>query len=187
MILDCAFARLGALPGAATALALPGPRSHMTGRPGKGDVVHARGLVDRVPGLASRALTPQLVRSHVDACALVGDHHALPLPMCGLGGPGRGLRTIPRAVGFDCTLGVTARGLARSTRALLAAAGPTVTVRDHTDPGTGHGTGLSSPLSGFSHGRGVGGLGGVTGIVRRLMVPPRIAVTLGHGWGLPLW
>ena len=114
------------------------------------------------------------------------------LPACDLGSPGRGLRTAPGAVGFAHTLGVTACGLDESARVLLAAAGPAVIVRDCTVPGTGpvtvcgHGTGLSSPLTGLSHGRGVGNLDGVAGIVRRLMVPPRITATLVRRWGLLL-
>ena len=71
--------RLGALPGAAPTLALPGPPCHVTGSPGKGDVVPACGLVGRVPGLASRALAPRSVRGLVDACALAGP---FTLPFC---------------------------------------------------------------------------------------------------------
>ena len=147
-----------------------------------GDVMPARGLVGCVPGLASRALTPQIVCGLLDVCALVGVLHAPTLPACGLG---RGLRTTPGAVSFARVLGVTARSL-------LAAAGPAVIVRDHAVRGTspvavrGHGTVLSSPLTGLSHGRGVGDLGRVAGIVWRLMLPPRIAATLGRGWGLLL-
>ena len=79
-------------------------------------------------------------------------------------------------IGFARTLRVTTRGLDEKARALLAAAGPAMVVRDHVVPGTGR----SSPLTGLGHGRGVGDLGGVARIVRRLMVPPRIAATLGH-------
>ena len=35
--------------------------------------------------------------------------------------------------------------------------------------------------------KGVDGLGGVSGIERRLLLPPGIAATLGRGWSLPLW
>ena len=157
--------RLGALPGAAPTLALLGPPVLVTGCPRKGDIVPDRGLLGCVPGLASHALAPRPVRCLVDACALVGALHALLLPAYGLGGPGRGFWTAPRPVGFACALGVTARGLAESALALLAAASPAVIVRDHTSPGTslvtahGHGAALSSPLTGLGHGSGVGDLG----------------------------
>ena len=134
-------------------------------------------LLGRMPGLTSRCL--------VDACTLVGALHDLPLPVCGLSSPGRGLQTAPQAVGFTRALGVYAHVLAENTHAALAAAGPAVIVHIHTGHCTslvtahGHGTGLG-------HRSRVRGLGGVTGIVRRLMLPPRITVTLGHGWGLPL-
>ena len=45
--------------------------------------------------------------------------------------------------------------------------------------GTGGLTGGLSPLTSPGHGRGAGGQDGVAGIVRRLLVPPRIAATLG--------
>ena len=133
---DCALARLGALPGAAPALALPGPPCHMTGSPGMGDIVPARGLMGHLPSLASRALAPQAVHGLVDACALVRSLRAPPLPAYGLGGPGRSLRTAPGSVRFACALGVTARGLDERARALLAASGPAVIVRDRVVPGT---------------------------------------------------
>ena len=88
-ISDCALARLGALQGGAVAIALPGPPCRIPRSPGKGNVVPARGLLGHVPGLGGRGL--------MDVCALVGSLHSLPLPACG---PGRGLRTVPGAVGF---------------------------------------------------------------------------------------
>ena len=81
-----------------------------------GNVVPARGLVGRVPGLASRALDPWTVRGLVDVCALIGALHFPPLPMCGLGGPGRGLWTASWAVGFTHALGVTAHSLSCDRR-----------------------------------------------------------------------
>ena len=125
----------------------------------------ARGLLGRVPGLASHALAPRTVRDLVEACTLVGSLYALPLPTCGLGSLSHSLRTAPGAVRFTCALGVTARVLDESTRALLAAAGPAVTVRAHAGPDTGpmtvrgHWISLSSPLTGLGHWSRVGGLG----------------------------
>ena len=81
-----------------------------------GDVVPARGLVGRVPGLASRALDPRTVHGLVDVCALIGALHFPPLPMCSLGGPGRGLWTTSWAVGFTHALGVTAHSLSSGRR-----------------------------------------------------------------------
>ena len=123
-----------------------------------------------------------------DSCAVTEAPHAPLLPACGLGSPSCVVKTAPGAVGFARTL-LAAAGFARAP---LAAAGPTVIVRDHAVPGTGpvaihgRGTGRSSPLTGLGHGRGVGNLGGVVGIVRKLMVPPRIVATLSRGWSLLL-
>ena len=69
--------KLGALPGAAPALALPG----------MGDVVPTRSLIGRVPGLARRALTPRAVCGLADACALVGSFHAPPSVPVAVFGP----------------------------------------------------------------------------------------------------
>ena len=80
MIRDHALARLEVLPGGAPAFALHGPLS--------------RGLVGRVPGLASRALAPRPVRD------LARTFHAPPLPACGLGGPGLRLQTATGPVKF---------------------------------------------------------------------------------------
>ena len=68
-----------------------------------------RGQVGRVTGLTSHALAPRTVSGLVDAGALAGILHAPLLPMCGLGGPGRGLRTTTGLVEFTCALGVTVR------------------------------------------------------------------------------
>ena len=50
-------------------------------------------------------------------------------------------------------------------------------------------TGLFAPFPPTVRGleRGVDGLGRVSGIERRLLLPPGIAATLGRGWSLPLW
>ena len=64
-ICDRTLARLGALLGAAPAVALPGPPFQVTGSPGKGDVKPACSLVGRVPGLESRALAPRPIRGLV--------------------------------------------------------------------------------------------------------------------------
>ena len=173
---DSALARLGALPRAAPTVALHGPLSLKVGSLVKGVVVPVRGLVGRLSGLTSCAFTPQPVRGLVDAGSLTRALHAPPLPACGLGGPGLGLRTTTGAVGFTC---VTVCGLDEYARTLLAVTGPCVIVRGHTGPVTGHGIGCFSPLT--VHGRGieVGSLGRVTGIMRRLLQPPGIAATLG--------
>ena len=155
VIHDRALARLGALPGAAPTLTLPGPPCHVTGSLGNGDVVPAHSLVGRMPGLASRSLASRPVRGILDECALARALHTPPLPVCSLGGPSRGLQTTPGAVGFAHALGVAVRGLDGSARALRAAAGPAVIVCDHTVPGIGpvtvhgDGTGHSSPLTGM--------------------------------------
>ena len=141
MIRNRALARLGALPRVAPSLALPGPVCHVRAGLGKGDVVPARGLVGRVPGLESHSLAPRPVRSLVDKCTLARARHAPPLPPCG---PGRGLWTATRAVGFACTLRVIVRSLGESTRALRAAAGSAVIVRDHAVPATGRVEALGS-------------------------------------------
>ena len=83
---------------------------------------------------------------------------------------------------------MTTCGLIESSRVLLAATSPAVIVCTDAVTGTGLVTArslkaglssplLSSPLTGLSHGSRAGSQGGVTGIVQRLMVPPRIAVT----------
>ena len=71
-----------------------------------------------------------------------------------------------------------------SARALRAATGSDMIVRSYVVPATG--TGRFSPLTSPGHGREGGSQGGVAGIVWRLMVPPRIAATLGCGWSLLL-
>ena len=143
-------------------------------------------LVGHVPGFTSRALAPRPIRGLVDECALAGARHAPPLPACGLGSPDHGVWTATGAVGFACALEVTVCGLDERACALWATAGSAVIVCDHAIHATGpngHGTGRFSPLTGPGHRREVGSQDGV---VRRLMVPPRIAATLGCGWSLLL-
>ena len=131
-----------------------------------------------------RAPAPRTVRGLVDGSALAVSRPAPILPVCGLVAPDRGLRT---ATGIaECThaLGVTVRGLDACARDLLAVAKPGVTARGHTGPTTGHVTiaGLvTAPLllTVRGLGRGVGGLDGVPGIARKLLLLPAIAVTLG--------
>ena len=97
MIHDSALVRLGVLPGAAAALALP-----VQAVLGKGDVVLARCLVGRMAGLSSHALAPRPIRGRVDECTLAGARHVPPLLVCGLNGPG--LRSAAGTVRFACTL-----------------------------------------------------------------------------------
>ena len=170
---------LGVLPWPAPALAFHGLLSRVVGRLVESVVVPAHGSVGCVPGLASCALAPLSVRCLVDAGALAGALHTPPLPACGLGVPYRGVRTATSHVGFAHALGVTVRCLDECARALLAVARPGMTVCGHTGPATGHGTGPFSPLTIRGRRRGVGSQGKVTGIARRLLLPPGIAATLG--------
>ena len=151
---------VGVLPRTAPTLALHGLLSCAIG-----SLVESVVVPGRVPGLASRALTPRTVR-----CTLAGTLHAPPLPVCGLGGPGRGLWTAISLVGFARALGVTICGLDECTCTLLAVTRPGVTVRSHTGPATGHCH--FSPLTVRGLGIGVGGLGGVAGIALRLFCLP---------------
>ena len=86
---------------------------------------------------------------------------------------------------FACALGLTVRGLDECPHTLLAIMRPGVTFCSHTGPTTshvtiaGHAAGPFSPLTVRCQGIGVGGQGKVAGIARRLLLPPRIAVTLG--------
>ena len=105
-------------------------------------------------GLASRALVPRTVRGLVDEGALAVTRHAPLLPVCGLGGHD------------DCA------------RVRLVITRPSVTGRGHTCPATSHVTAHPFLLTVCGLGRGAGGLGRVTGIVRRLLLPPRITATL---------
>ena len=73
--------------------------------------------------VACCALAPQIIRGLVDGGTLAVTSHDL-LPVCGLVGPGRGLRAV---------LGVN-----ECTHDLLAVARPGVTARGHTGPATGH-------------------------------------------------
>ena len=120
----------------------------------------------------------------MDGSALAVARPGLLLPACGLVAPGRGLRTAPSVDECARALGVTARGLDECARDLLAVARPGMTARGHTGPATSHVTvaGLvTAPLllTVRGLGRGVGGLDGVTGTARKLMLLPAIAVTLG--------
>ena len=127
-----------------------------------------RSLVGHVPGLTSCSCSPRPVSGLVDLGALDGTFHTSPLPVCGLGGPSRCLWTATDLVEFTCSL--------------LPVARPGVTVGSHTGPATGHVTvtGPFSPLTVHTRRRGAGGEGGVTGIARRLLLPPGIAATLGR-------
>ena len=58
----------------------------------------------RVTGLASCALVPRTVCGLVDEGALAMTRHAPLLLVCGLGGPGPGLRTATGPVRFACSL-----------------------------------------------------------------------------------
>ena len=124
-----------------------------------------RGLGGCMTGLTSRALNPRTVRGLMDEGALEGIRRALLLPRCGLGGPGRGLRTATSPVGFARAIGVTVRGLDECARVRLAVARPGVTRHGHTGPATGrvtvagHVTAFPFPLTVRGLGRGVGGQG----------------------------
>ena len=143
-------------------------------------------------GLASRTLAPRPVCGLVDAGALAGILHAPFLPACGLGGSGRGLRTTTGFAEFARALGVTVRDLDECALVRLAVARPGVTVRGHTGPAAGcvtvagHGAVRPFPLTVRILGRGVGSLGRVAGVARRLLLPPGIAANLSRGWSLPL-
>ena len=58
------------------------------------------------------------------------------MDVCGLGSPGRGLRTAVGAVGSCSCSRSDCSGHEESVRALLAAASPTVVVCNHAVPGT---------------------------------------------------
>ena len=144
-----------------------------------------RGLGCRVTGPASDALVSRTVRGLVDDSTLAVTSHAPLLPVCSLGGSSNSLRIAAGAISF-------ARGLDDCACIRLAVARPAVTGRGHAGPATGHvattGHVTARPflltISGL--GEGVGGLGGVTGIAQRLLLPPGIAATLGRRWSLPL-
>ena len=189
VIRDHALARLGAFPRAALALALPRPVYHMWAGLGKGDVMPARDLVR--PGLGKGDVMPArgLMRPVLRVTLFLHDPFPfswtsalspglIPLPLCP-----RAVSAVPvGAIGFAHALGVTIHGLNERTRALRTSAGSTVIVCDHTVPTIGPVTIRTSP----DQGRKVGCQGGVAGIVQRLMVPPRIAATIGYGWSLLL-
>ena len=145
----------------------------------KGVAVPVHGLVGRVTSLTSRAVAPQTVRGRVDAGALAVTHHAPPLPVCGLDDPGRGLLTATGTVECASALRATVRGRDNCARDRLAVARPGVTAYGHTGPAAGLMTALPFLLTTCGHGRGVGGLDGVAGIARRLLLLPAIAATLG--------
>ena len=136
--------------------------------------------------LASRTLAPRPIRSLMDVSALARALHAPPLPACGLSGPGLGLWTATRAVGFACAFGMAVCGLHECAQALLAVTGPGVIICCHMGPASGHRTGRFSSLTVRGHGIKVGCLGGVAEIIQRLLWPPGIAATLSRGWSLPL-
>ena len=155
--------------------------------------VPVHGLGGRVTSLASCALALWTVRDLVDEGALTVTRHAPPLPVCGLDKPGRGLLTAIGTDGCAQALGVTVRGCDDCARFRLAVVRPGVTARGHTGPATdqvtvaGLMTALPFLLTARSHEREVGGLDGVAGIARRLLLLPGIATTLGRQWSPPLW
>ena len=112
------------------------------------------------------------------------------VPSCSPSASVRSQRSQSRS--SDCSLGrrVLSRSWSRLER--LHSSGCRRSGSDHSRSRSNQyrsrdcGTGLSSPLTNLGHESIVGGLGGVAGIMRGLMVPSRIAVPLGHGWGLPL-
>ena len=123
----------------------------------------------------SRALVPRTVCGLVDRGAPAVTCLAPLLTVCGLGGPGRSLRTATGLVGCS-------RGLDECARIRLAVARPGVTSPSHT----GHVTVLPSLRIVRGLESGVVGLGGVAGITWGLW-PPGVAATLGRGWILLLW
>ena len=131
-------------------------------------------------GLASHTLATRTVRGLVDDSAIAV---TLPFPLlsvCGLDDPGRRLLTATGTIEFAHALGVTIRGHDDCARVRLAIAS------GHTGPATGRVTALLFLLIVHGHGRGVGGLDGVAGITRRLLLLPGIAATLGQRWCLHL-
>ena len=174
MIVDHPLARLAALPGTAPAHALPVYLPQEVEILVKSVAVPVHGLGGLVTGLASRAFAPRTVRGHMDKDALAVTRLAPPLSVCGLNAPGRGLLT--PTVTAECA------------RDCLAVARPGVTNRGHMGPATSHVTvaGLMTALpfllTARGQERGVGGLDGVTGIARRLLLLPAFAATLGQRW-----
>ena len=142
--------------------------------------------------LRSLALVPRIVHGLVDEGALTVTRHTPLLPVCGLSDPGCGLRTATGPVGFARALGVTVRGLNDCTRVRLPVARSGMTGCGHTGPitgrvtVTGHVTVRPFPPTVRGLGKGVGGLGRVTGIAQRQLLPPGIVATLGRRWSLPL-
>ena len=145
--------------------------------PMKSITVFALGLEVLVLCLGSRAFDPRTVRCLVDESALAVTCHGHLLPVCGLVAPGHSLLIATGAV--EC-----ARCLDDCARDQLAVARPGMTARSHLGPATSHMTvtGLVTALlllTARGLGRRVGGLDGVAGIARQLLVLPAIAATLG--------
>ena len=192
MIADHPLARLAALPGTAPAHALPVHLPCVVKMIVKSVAVPALGLGGRVPGLVSCALAPRTIRSRVDESALTVTRHAPPLPVCGLNAPGHTLLNATGTVGCARAraLGATICRCNDCAHVRLAVVRPGVTTHGHTSPVTGHmnvaGLVTALPLTARGLGRGVGGLDGVAGIMRRLLLFPAIAATLGRRWSPPL-
>ena len=127
-------------------------------------------------------LTPRTVRDRVDKGALAVTRHAPPLPVCGLGAPGRGLLTAAGTAECARAFRPAVCSCDDCARDRLAVARPGVTTSGHTVPASGHVTALLFILSARGQGNGVRGLDGVTGIVGRLLLLPGIAATLGRRW-----
>ena len=134
MIVGHAFARFGSLPGTAPAHALHVHLPREVKILMKGIAVPVRDLGGGVTGLASRALAPQTVLSHVDGSALAVTCPAPLLTVCDLGGPGRGPLTATGTIGCAHALGVTVHGHDDCARVCLAVVRPGVTGRSHTVP-----------------------------------------------------
>ena len=123
------------------------------------------GLWGRVTGLASHALDPRTIRGLVDEGALTRIHDAPLLPACGLG---RGLRTATGPVEF--------RSRSQSDRLQSRQVRSRSSGRCEVRRGRlrSHGTVRPFNLTVSSLGKGVGGLGRVAGIARKLLSPPGI-------------
>ena len=171
MVVDHALTRLESLPRTAPTHAFHGHLPCEVEILVKSVVVPVRGLGGHVTGLASHALDPRTIRGLVDEGALARIHDAPLLPACGLG---RGLRTATGPVEFRSRSQVTVCSLDKCAHVRLAVARSGVAVYGHTGPATGHWTVRPFPLTVCSLGKGVGGLGGVAGIARKLLSPPGI-------------
>ena len=164
-----------ALPETTPAHTLPVHLPRMVEMIVKSVAVPALGLGGRVPSLTSRTLALRTVRGCVDERALAVTRHTPPLPVCVLDAPGRSLLTATRTVECACALDDCARVRQAIER-------PGVTACGHTGPTTGHLT-VAGLVTAHGLGRGVGGLDGVAGIARRLLLLPAITATTGSTVG----